>query len=91
VWGEKVVLWESEEEFREPTEYLRKKGIVKVGTRHIVDVEKRDFDTVEVCSFSAVRYYYEDGRVEEPPQPGICATIPKEAIPTVIEELKKYL
>jgi len=88
-----VVLWESEEEFKEPTEFLRRKGVVKVGMRHIVDVKKGDYeDTVEVCSFLyVVRYYYEDGRVEEPPQPGICATIPKEAIPTVIEELKKYL
>jgi hypothetical protein len=70
------------------TEYLKRRGITKVGHHEIFRVRETE-NIIEFCSGSAMRYYYKDGHTEEPPANFACIDLPKELISKVMSLLEE--
>lgn len=83
-----MTLIETKEIFSKSTSFLRRKGIVKLGTTNFVKIEKTD-KGVEICSGVIIRYYAKDGIQESTPQFCICSTIPSELIDKTLKEIKE--
>ena len=82
-------MFETEENFKKPIAFLKKRGVKKVGNKDAVTIEETA-EAVEICSISIVKYYYKD-RVEESKSGEFCVVIPKTLWAAVKRRLEKVI
>lgn len=90
-------MFQTEERFSAPTDFLKKQGIIKVGYKDAVKIEETA-EEIKICSTAIVKYYYSDGsklsklkKVEESPTAWFCAGIPKSLWAEVKRRLEKVI
>jgi len=81
--------FETKEQIKEAdTDYLRKRGVKRLGHREVLIVEETERG-IYICGGSATRYYFDDKEPEELPVQRACILFPKEFLPelkAVIQE-----
>jgi len=87
--GFQPATFETPETFTEPSDYLRKRGIVKVGHKAVVEVLEKVGAVMITANTDSITYYYEDGTKEHPPQSAIAVEIPKSLWKQVKQALQK--
>jgi len=86
-----VRKFETKEEIKEAdTDYLRNRGVKRLGHRRVFNVEETE-KGIELCGGSATRYYFDDKEPEELPSSRACILFPKEFLHELKEILDKYL
>lgn len=80
----------TEERLREAdTDYLRKRGVKRLGHREIFTIEETE-KGIHICGGTAIKYYFDDKDPEELPSQRTCVLFPRDFFPelkTILEEL----
>ena len=80
---------ETEERLKEAdTDYLRKRGVKRLGHREVFIIEETEAG-IQICGGSATRYYFDDKEPEELPTARACVLVPKEFLPELKAMLEK--
>ena len=83
--------FETKEQLKEAdTDYLRKRGVKRVGHREVFMVEEKE-KGIQICGGSATRFYFDDKEPQELPATHACVLFPKEFLPQLKVMIQKTL